>query len=60
MLDYKTDRIEETVDDHVREKLKEKYNIQLELYARALENIWHEPIYRKYLYFFDKELIIEI
>ncbi|PWU67762.1 helicase-exonuclease AddAB subunit AddA [Gracilibacillus dipsosauri] len=60
MLDYKTDRIEETVDDHVRDKLKEKYNIQLELYARALENIWHEPIYRKYLYFFDKELIIEI
>lgn len=51
LLDYKTDRVLEHRGGI--EALKEQYRFQLELYARALEDILGEPIEEKWLYFFD-------
>ncbi|WP_152669226.1 UvrD-helicase domain-containing protein [Paenibacillus sp. DMB20] len=51
LLDYKTDRVLEHRGGI--EALKEQYRFQLELYARALEDILGEPIHEKWLYFFD-------
>lgn len=51
LLDYKTDRILEHRGGI--ESLTEQYRFQLELYSKALEDILGEPIYEKWLYFFD-------
>lgn len=51
LVDYKTDRVLEHrggIDG-----LTERYRFQLNLYARALEDILHEEIAEKWLYFFD-------
>lgn len=60
ILDYKTDAIREDVTDKVRNKLIERYAVQMELYARAVETIWKQPIKEVYLYFFSKQLMIEL
>ena len=59
LVDYKTDQINETINEQTKAKLLERYHIQINLYARALESIWKEPVVEKYLYFFDKGLLIE-
>lgn len=51
LLDYKTDRVLEHRGGV--ESLTERYRFQLELYSRALQGILDEPIYEKWLYFFD-------
>ncbi|WP_182200068.1 helicase-exonuclease AddAB subunit AddA [Paraliobacillus salinarum] len=57
LIDYKTDRIQEgTEESH----LAERYRIQLNLYAKALEEIWKQPVVKKYLYFFSTSKLIEI
>ena len=60
ILDYKTDRITEEMTDEVYDKLKKRYQIQLSLYKRAIEDIWQEPVTKAYLYFFDKSLLVEV
>jgi ATP-dependent helicase/nuclease subunit A len=56
LLDYKTDSITErfkgdfTVAEPV---LKGRYQLQIELYSRALEQILKKSIKERYLYFFD-------
>jgi len=32
----------------------------MELYRRAVESIWNEPVKKIYLYFFTKQLLIEV
>lgn len=56
MLDYKTD----TVWQNDLEKLKERYRLQLQLYARAVEEIWKRAPKHKFLYFFDGAHIVEL
>lgn len=51
LLDYKTDRVLEHRGG--LPALAEQYRFQLELYARALEDILGEPVHEKWLYFFD-------
>ena len=56
LLDYKTDFIE---GDN-REKLIEKYSLQLKYYAIALEKIMNMPVKEKYLYFFQNGEALKI
>lgn len=57
LIDYKTDKIQGNVDEKV---LLERYQVQMNLYARALEEIWKKPVKAKYLYFFDKAIVVEV
>ncbi|WP_112180114.1 helicase-exonuclease AddAB subunit AddA [Paraliobacillus zengyii] len=57
LIDYKTDKIQGDVDEKV---LLERYKVQMNLYSRALEEIWKKPVKAKYLYFFDKAIVIEV
>ncbi len=56
LLDYKTDRTRGLAE----EALKKRYREQLSFYARAIEDIWQEEVKEKYLYFFDRQLILEV
>jgi len=56
LLDYKTDAVYgNRMDDLVR-----RYRIQMELYARAVEQIWKRPVAGKYLYFFDAGRVVPL
>jgi ATP-dependent helicase/nuclease subunit A len=54
LLDYKTDRIN-GLDDQA---LKERYRIQLDLYARAIESIWKRRVDDRLVYYFDGARVI--
>lgn len=56
LLDYKTDAVRSSGLD----ELRERYRVQVELYARAVEQIWKRPVTAKYLYFFDGALLIDM
>jgi ATP-dependent helicase/nuclease subunit A len=56
LLDYKTDAVR-TADIPL---LAEKYRIQLELYARAVDQIWKKPVTQTYLYYFDGAHLVEL
>jgi ATP-dependent helicase/nuclease subunit A len=63
LLDYKTDNITERYkgDFTVAEPiLKGRYQLQMDLYSRALEQILKKPIKEGYLYFFDGSHVIKI
>ncbi|MCR8845806.1 helicase-exonuclease AddAB subunit AddA [Paenibacillus sp. SC116] len=51
LLDYKTDRVRSQQGGV--EGLAEHYRFQLDLYARAIEQIWKRPVHKQALYFFD-------
>ncbi|WP_391123015.1 helicase-exonuclease AddAB subunit AddA [Psychrobacillus sp. L3] len=55
LLDYKTDRVQHLVanETHLIEEMKKRYNIQLSLYAQAIEAIMKVEIKEKVLYLFD-------
>ncbi|MGP4082081.1 helicase-exonuclease AddAB subunit AddA [Pseudalkalibacillus sp. R45] len=55
LLDYKTDAIKNRFEnfEKARPVLERRYQVQLELYAKAIEQIWKKPCKKKYLYFFD-------
>ncbi|MBP1915700.1 helicase-exonuclease AddAB subunit AddA [Lederbergia galactosidilytica] len=56
LLDYKTDTIQGKFPggfSQAKPILAKRYQVQLDLYEQALENIWGVPIKGKYLYFFD-------
>ncbi len=56
ILDFKTDRVtEETLDSVV-----ERYRLQIETYAEALERIYEMPIKAKYLYFFRLDRFVSL
>lgn len=60
ILDYKTDAINEEDSDKIKEKLVKRYETQMELYRYAIEQIWKQPVKETYLYFFSKELLVEV
>ncbi|MCF6136769.1 helicase-exonuclease AddAB subunit AddA [Pseudalkalibacillus berkeleyi] len=55
LLDYKTDGIKNRFEDFEKARpiLEKRYAVQLDLYAKAIEEIWKKPCKEKYLYFFD-------
>lgn len=56
LLDYKTDTITQNTTE---EMLKKRYATQVELYRKAVEQIWKINLKHVYLYFFDRNLFIE-
>ncbi|MEQ6375420.1 helicase-exonuclease AddAB subunit AddA [Bacillaceae bacterium S4-13-56] len=56
LLDYKTDQIPTS---QKATELQQRYAVQLEMYARAIERIWKKPIKKKYLYFFSASVLVE-
>ncbi|SFA81936.1 DNA helicase/exodeoxyribonuclease V, subunit A [Lentibacillus halodurans] len=60
ILDYKTDSISGEVTDRVKDNLLKRYEVQIRLYKQALERIWKEPVKSAYLYFFSRQLELEI
>lgn len=49
LLDYKTDRLAHLSRDQQGRILYERYQIQISLYARALETVYHLPVKRAYV-----------
>ncbi|MFA1818980.1 helicase-exonuclease AddAB subunit AddA [Virgibacillus oceani] len=60
IMDYKTDAIPEEVDTQAKRKLMKRYETQLNLYRQAVEQIWKEPVKEAYLYFFSRQLLLEV
>ncbi|WP_243291423.1 helicase-exonuclease AddAB subunit AddA [Bacillus sp. FJAT-47783] len=62
LLDYKTDTIRgrfSTVEEAIP-TLQNRYRVQIDLYARAIEKITKKQLAEKYLYFFDGPLTIKL
>ncbi|HZG70055.1 MAG TPA: helicase-exonuclease AddAB subunit AddA, partial [Chondromyces sp.] len=56
LLDYKTDNIHERFRRGFEEAMpimKDRYQLQINLYAKAVEQIWKRKVAGKYLFFFD-------
>lgn len=56
LLDYKTDAIKDRFPggwEQAKGVFKERYQVQLDLYGRAVESIWKKKVSEKFLYFFD-------
>jgi len=61
ILDYKTDSIRgDTITEDLVAKLRKRYQVQVNLYKQALEDILQQPITETYLYFFAKNLSIKM
>ena len=56
VLDFKTDR----VDENTLPQAVERYRLQLDTYAEALERIYQRPVKEKYLYFFHLSQLVRI
>jgi ATP-dependent helicase/nuclease subunit A len=56
LLDYKTD----AVSVHGLERTASRYELQLRLYARAIERIWRQPVKEAFLYFFDGGRVVKV
>lgn len=53
IIDYKTDNVKDISEIH------EKYDIQLELYAKALEKIAKKRVKEKFIYLFSKDCVVQ-
>ena len=56
LLDYKTDAITDRFKGGFPEAkpvLEDRYRVQINLYAKAVEKILKQPVDEKYLFFFD-------
>lgn len=62
LLDYKTDTIYGPFADFAAAEpvLRQRYTVQLQLYARAVEAVWETPVDEKILYFFDGGHVLRI
>src|SRR5699024_10964044 len=60
LLDYKTDAINREVDEKLRNQLIKHYETTSELYKMTVETIWNQPVEQIYLYFFSKQLLINV
>jgi ATP-dependent helicase/nuclease subunit A len=63
LIDYKTDAVSgrfENGFEEARPILIERYQLQLDIYAKAIERIWNRPVKEKYLYFFDGGYLIRL
>lgn len=62
LLDYKTDRITDRFSGGFEEAkpiLEKRYDVQVDLYAKAVERIWKRPVGGKFVYFLDGGHIVE-
>ncbi|MFS0752207.1 helicase-exonuclease AddAB subunit AddA [Oceanobacillus sp. 1P07AA] len=60
ILDYKTDFIAQKPTLEKKQELINRYQTQMTLYRRAIEQIWKQPVEQTYLYFFSQQLLIEV
>ena len=63
LLDYKTDSITNRFPGgfpHAKERLKNRYQMQVRLYERAIKEILKKKVKEAYLYFFDGGYTIEL
>ncbi|MCM3718662.1 helicase-exonuclease AddAB subunit AddA [Fictibacillus phosphorivorans] len=63
LIDYKTDKIHNRFTkgfSGARETLLNRYEMQLTLYAKAIERILKKPVKESYLYFFDGGHILQV
>lgn len=56
LLDFKTD----AVRGNRHAETAERYRLQLDLYARAVESLWGKPVAGKYVYFFDGNTAVRL
>ncbi|KIY23264.1 helicase-exonuclease AddAB subunit AddA [Mesobacillus subterraneus] len=63
LLDFKTDGINDRYKggfEQAKPILKERYQVQISLYAKAIQQLWKKPVEEKYLYFFDGGHLLEM
>jgi ATP-dependent helicase/nuclease subunit A len=63
LLDFKTDAISGRFPEgpeQIERVLTERYQVQIELYSKAIEHIWKKPLNEKYLYFFDGGYLVQV
>lgn len=63
LIDYKSDTITGRFKGgfaQAKPVLEEKYKLQINLYARAIEQIWRQTAAQKYLFFFDGAHIVKM
>jgi ATP-dependent helicase/nuclease subunit A len=59
LLDYKTDHVRSGSQAEL-EAIRDRYRLQLDLYARAVEKIWRRPVTGKFIFLFDGAYILEL
>lgn len=57
LIDYKTDHIDEDEPKQI-EDIKEKYKLQMRLYAESIESILHRRVSESYLYMLSEGILI--
>lgn len=63
LVDYKTDDISERFRggyEEARPILENRYRIQIDLYTRAVEEIYKRPVAERYLFFFDGAHVLKL
>ncbi|WP_042455195.1 helicase-exonuclease AddAB subunit AddA [Neobacillus dielmonensis] len=63
LIDYKSDGITDRYKggfEQAKTILEDRYKLQVNLYARAIEQIWKRPLTDKYLFFFDGAHVLKI
>ncbi|WP_028549216.1 helicase-exonuclease AddAB subunit AddA [Paenibacillus sp. UNC451MF] len=59
LLDYKTDHLKGQ-GEKALQAVRERYQLQLDLYAQAVAKIWRRPVTGKYIFLFDGAHILEL
>ncbi|ULL17660.1 helicase-exonuclease AddAB subunit AddA [Paenibacillus sp. H1-7] len=59
LLDYKTDQLKGG-GTAALQAVRERYQLQLDLYAQAVSRIWKKPVLAKYIFLFDGAHILEL
>ncbi|MNW19750.1 ATP-dependent helicase/nuclease subunit A [compost metagenome] len=59
LLDYKTDHLKGQGEKSLQ-AVRERYQLQLDLYAQAISKIWRRPVTGKYIFLFDGAHILEL
>ncbi|OXM86117.1 helicase-exonuclease AddAB subunit AddA [Paenibacillus rigui] len=59
LLDYKTDHVKSSTPAALQ-AIRDRYQLQLDLYARAVEKIWRRPVTGKFIFLFDGAHIMEL
>lgn len=63
LVDYKSDGISDRFKggfEQARSTLEDRYRIQIQLYTKAIEQIWKRKVNARYLFFFDGAHILKI
>lgn len=63
LVDYKSDGITDRFKggfDQAKSVLADRYRIQIQLYAKAVEQIWKKKVNERYLFFFDGAHLLKI